>query len=85
MRARSELAITRRMSEPYIFQMNDLRKVHPGGKEVLKGTEAAALKYGVTLVAAATIANDGSDAAAAVARIVRLIVGHVKRIVGADV
>jgi sulfate-transporting ATPase len=25
------------MSEPYIFQMNDLRKVHPGGKEVLKG------------------------------------------------
>jgi energy-dependent translational throttle protein EttA len=25
------------MSEPYIFQMNDLRKVYPGGKEVLKG------------------------------------------------
>jgi ATP-binding cassette ChvD family protein len=25
------------MSEPYIFQMRDLRKVHPGGKEVLKG------------------------------------------------
>src|SRR5256885_5494232 len=25
------------MSEPYVFQMNDLRKVHPGGKEVLKG------------------------------------------------
>ena len=25
------------MSEPYIFQMNDLRKIHPGGKEVLKG------------------------------------------------
>jgi energy-dependent translational throttle protein EttA len=25
------------MSEPYVFQMRDLRKVHPGGKEVLKG------------------------------------------------
>ena len=25
------------MSEPYIFQMQDLRKIHPGGKEVLKG------------------------------------------------
>src|SRR5687768_16083859 len=25
------------MSEPYVFQMQDLRKVHPGGKEVLKG------------------------------------------------
>ena len=25
------------MSQPYIFQMRDLRKVHPGGKEVLKG------------------------------------------------
>ncbi len=25
------------MSEPYIFNMRDLRKVHPGGKEVLKG------------------------------------------------
>ena len=25
------------MSQPFIFQMRDLRKVHPGGKEVLKG------------------------------------------------
>jgi ATP-binding cassette ChvD family protein len=25
------------MSEPFVFQMRDLRKVHPGGKEVLKG------------------------------------------------
>ncbi len=29
--------MTAPMSEPYIFQMHDLRKVHPGGKEVLKG------------------------------------------------
>lgn len=40
------------------------------GKEVLKGTETAARKHGVTLVAAAAIVNDGSDAAAAVERIV---------------
>ena len=40
------------------------------GKEVLKGTETAARKHGVTLVAAAAIVNDGSDAAAAVQRIV---------------
>lgn len=40
------------------------------GKEVLKGTETAARKHGVTLVAAAAIVNDGSDAATAVERIV---------------
>jgi len=40
------------------------------GKEVLKGAETAARKHGVTLVAVASIVNDGSDAAAAVARIV---------------
>lgn len=40
------------------------------GKEVLKGTETAARKHGVTLVAAAAIVSDGSDAAVAVERIV---------------
>jgi ABC-type branched-subunit amino acid transport system substrate-binding protein len=40
------------------------------GKEVLKGTEAAVRKHGVTLATAASIVNDGSDAGAAVARIV---------------
>jgi len=40
------------------------------GKEVLKGTDAAVAKHGVTLVAAASIVNDGSDAGAAVKRIV---------------
>ena len=39
------------------------------GKEVLAGTETAARKHGVTLAAAASIVNDGSDAAAAVATI----------------
>jgi branched-chain amino acid transport system substrate-binding protein len=40
------------------------------GKEVLKGTETAAKKHGVTLAAAASIVNDGSDAGAAITRIV---------------
>jgi branched-chain amino acid transport system substrate-binding protein len=40
------------------------------GKEVLKGTEAAAKKHGVTLAAAASIVNDASDAGAAVTKIV---------------
>jgi branched-chain amino acid transport system substrate-binding protein len=40
------------------------------GKEVLKGTETAAKKHGVTLAAAASIVNDASDAGAAVTKIV---------------